>query len=466
VLWLYLHFPQLQLDLLHRQSPSPSGQAVIIVEKKLNRIVQANALAKKQGIELGMGLASAVALHKQLKLFQYRAQIENQHLQQLAQTLYQSNGGIVIEEPDGLLLEASSMLLYHQGLDNYWRTVLAQLKGLKVHYSTAYSPTAAKILARSGTDQISDNKKLIHSRLKQLDINSLPLPQKKLEQLHRLGIRTLGKLLRLPLKELAKRFDIALLKLIGQINNELKTPLDYFQPKEYFRRYLPLFYEIDNAQQLFKPLPKLLSQLENFLRRHNAVAEIIELVLQQREQEDLQLEIRSSQGQERAEAWLELCRLRFENLQLQAPVESIEIICRQYQQQGRNHRDLFSQRQQRGEQRLLIDHLQARLGTDSILRLSSNDSHIPEQASELLTAELTTPKPALSPAALRPIFLHQQPRPLSQELILFHGPERIQSQWWQREIQRDYYIARDPQGRWCWIFKDQKQRWFLQGYFS
>lgn len=464
MLWLYLHFPQLQLDLLNRQSPSE--QAVIIVETKLNRIVQANAQAKKQGIELGMGLASAVALHKQLKLFQYRAQIENQHLQQLAQALYQSNGGIVIEEPDGLLLETSSMLLYHRGLDNYWRTVLAQLEGLSVHYSTAYSPTAAKLLARSGINQISDNKKNIRSRLNQLDINRLPLPQKKLEQLHRLGIRTLGKLLRLPLKELAKRFDIQLLKLIGQINNELKTPLDYFQPKEYFRRYLALFYEIDNAQQLLKPLPKLLAQLEDFLRQRNAVAEAIELVLQQREQEDLRLEIRSGQGLEKAEAWLELCRLRFERLQLQAPVESIEIICRQYQQQGRSHRDLFSQRQQRGEQRLLIDHLQARLGADSVLRLSSNDSHIPEQASELITAGLKTPKPALSPAALRPIFLHQQPRALTQELILFHGPERIQSQWWQREIQRDYYIARDPQGRWCWIFKDQNQRWFLQGYFS
>lgn len=48
---------------------------------------------------------------------------------------------------------------------------------------------------------------------------------------------------------------------------------------------------------------------------------------------------------------------------------------------------------------------------------------------------------------------------------LLSGPERIESGWWDgEEHRRDYYRARDRQGRECWLFQ-AAEGWFLQGFF-
>ena len=54
-------------------------------------------------------------------------------------------------------------------------------------------------------------------------------------------------------------------------------------------------------------------------------------------------------------------------------------------------------------------------------------------------------------------------------LSLVAGPERIESGWWDgRPVTRDYYVARNPQGEICWVFRDyrQQRRWYLHGYFA
>lgn len=67
MLWLYLHFPSLQLDSLfsgEKQDEHP----LIIVDEKTHKVIQANGLALDSGITLGMGLASAAALNHQLQV--------------------------------------------------------------------------------------------------------------------------------------------------------------------------------------------------------------------------------------------------------------------------------------------------------------------------------------------------------------------------------------------------------------
>jgi protein ImuB len=56
-----------------------------------------------------------------------------------------------------------------------------------------------------------------------------------------------------------------------------------------------------------------------------------------------------------------------------------------------------------------------------------------------------------------------------QALTLLHGPERIESGWWDAaDVQRDYYVARDGQGACWWIFRAPGARpaWFLHGCFG
>ena len=50
---------------------------------------------------------------------------------------------------------------------------------------------------------------------------------------------------------------------------------------------------------------------------------------------------------------------------------------------------------------------------------------------------------------------------------LIHGPDRITSHWWRNSQRRDYFIARQRDGRLLWIFFDlDRRQWFLHGFFG
>jgi protein ImuB len=89
------------------------------------------------------------------------------------------------------------------------------------------------------------------------------------------------------------------------------------------------------------------------------------------------------------------------------------------------------------------------------------------------------PYPAQSPHARpRPAWLLERPRALITRdaqplhhgpLTLLAGPERIQSGWWDnRPVARDYFVARNPLGETCWIYRElsASRRWFLHGVFG
>ena len=50
---------------------------------------------------------------------------------------------------------------------------------------------------------------------------------------------------------------------------------------------------------------------------------------------------------------------------------------------------------------------------------------------------------------------------------LVYGPERIEDNWWQEAVSRDYYVAEDKHGQFYWIYRDRLARqWYLQGIFA
>jgi protein ImuB len=53
-------------------------------------------------------------------------------------------------------------------------------------------------------------------------------------------------------------------------------------------------------------------------------------------------------------------------------------------------------------------------------------------------------------------------------LSLLHGPERIESGWWDGgDVRRDYYRASNRRGAMLWVYQDlRSQAWYLQGVFG
>ena len=78
----------------------------------------------------------------------------------------------------------------------------------------------------------------------------------------------------------------------------------------------------------------------------------------------------------------------------------------------------------------------------------------------------------------RPSWLLDRPRALVTRdgeplhhgpLTMVAGPERIQSGWWDNKpVDRDYFVARNPLGETCWVYRelDQSRRWYLHGVFG
>src|SRR5690554_5226204 len=108
-LWLYLHFPALQLDSLLQEH---TAQPLAVLDRQSNTLVQVNAQAAEQGVEIGMDLASAAALCRDLQCLPYKETLETEKLREIARWLYDLSADIALYPPDGLLLKASSMLKF------------------------------------------------------------------------------------------------------------------------------------------------------------------------------------------------------------------------------------------------------------------------------------------------------------------------------------------------------------------
>jgi len=223
---------------------------------------------------------------------------------------------------------------------------------------------------------------------------------------------------------------------------------------------------------------------------------------------------------------------RLGRLPLAAPALELSLQCDALQQGQAPNGELFVSRQSRHEGlSRLVERLQARLGAEQVLRVQAVADHRPEHASRWQPARpgahglgpgasaaastatsMAAPTHASPPTGLRggqasaqaqharqalppqPLWLLPQPRALAlqpgrqpggrpaglqldgQPLQLLAGPERLETGWWDgAAAQRDYFIARTPEGALVWLYRTRVlddalgeggSGWFLQGWFG
>ena len=482
MLWLYLDFYALQLDALELeaspQAPEVSeAQPVILVEAKHNTVVQYNKAAGSVGIEIGMGLAMAISLSNQVSVLEYKPELEGCKIQQVAQLLYQFTADIVLEPPQGLFLRIDTMFTLYHGLDTYWQNMQQPLGelGYRYRYATGSTPLMAKLLAKTGRNRIEASPEAMKQALQQLPIAQLELESKTAQSLVRVGINQLGQLLALPMKELARRFDIHVLNYIGRLTGELKHGLALFQPPRHFQAEMELMFEVTNTQCLCKPINKLLKQLEQYLRLHALVTQSIHFALMYRYDEYIEIRVARASGEYKSDKWLQLLELKLESVRLEEPVVGLRLWADKLRPFAATTGSLFSAKQALVEEDELISLLQAKVGKDKVLSMQYSPSHHPQFTTELVPAGNEpigkadkAQEPELDKELVqRPSLQLARPMPLRQAVKVLQGPERLQTNWWnEHKIQRDYFIARDVSGKLCWLFRTPQKQWFLQGYFA
>lgn len=491
--WLYLYFPQLQLDkllLLQNTTTALSGQnksnnnlnltAPLPIVGADHQLLQLNSAARQAGLTLGMGLASAASLCHQLQLLPHQAEQEQQQLEQLAQLLYQYCGDIALQADSGLVLKLSPMLALYGGALQFWQQIqqVLQQAGYQYHFATAQQPLVARLLAQQGWDQFLLQKDKIQQQLKALPLQQAQLPEKLQEQLQRLGLTQLGDLLKIPQAELVRRFGVEMLQYLQQLTGAKPALLQFIQPAEQFEQQLELLYEMERSDQLLGPLKHLFGLLQLYLQQRDQLAYQLELSLLQRQDQQQQLQLHSAQGEYQSKDWLKISELQLERLKLNKAVIQLKLSLRRAGPRYAQYKPLFAGNLGAGKEQLystlqLLSLLQARLGKEQVKSPCLHNDLLPEQASSYASALEPQAAIAGTLAAVRPAFLVEPPLALDaeqqQQLQLHYGPERLSSGWWQQQSQhRDYYVAQNTQGQWLWLFRDlqQPEQLYVQGYFS
>ena len=465
MMWLYLHFPCLQLDSIAEDAPT---EAIVVVEQTHNTIVQLNDKAKQLGVRLGMGMATAASLVNNLQVLPYDSELSRQRLTKIAHHLYIVSADIALMDEQGLVLRIDTMLKLYNDVSCYWQQIERDLTSLNltVYFATGYTPYAAQVLAQQQVNVISDNRAELKEHLNRQRVTSLGLSEKQKAALQRIGVLQVGQLVSLSLADLAKRFDITFVNYIGRLTGQLVHSLTFFIPHENFTAQCELAHEIEQITFLSEPVAHLLGKLAHFLITRNQVCSELYFIFTLRDQSEVKLNVISAEPLAKAQEWQNLVDIKLATLTLSSPVIVIKLFVTNTQAAVSQNQDFLKMK--RGNVNALISMMIAKLGQERVCMPIPTADHRPENANRLVCiSDLSMRKLQLEKGErLRPSILLPTPLQLRQPMKILQGPERVEAGWWDdRVIIRDYFIAHNQQGQCYWLFRDQRKLWFEHGLF-
>ena len=363
------------------------------------------------------------------------------------------------------------------------------------------------------------NGKIIKAGEEKTALNTMPIAALRVnptieEAMHRVGLKRIEQIIDLPRAPLANRFG---LNLIRNINRALGDEEESISPR------LPVpalmverrFHEpISQAADIETILRKLAETLVVTLETRGEGARVVEAALFQSDGGITRAQISTAKSLTNADAIVTLFRDRLDeslerfSARRLAEADGFDVIRLSIlsSEPHKTEQTSFHQEQTsslNADLAHLIDKLGVRLGVENIIRLSSGDSHQPEEASlpqravDSIPDHQTWPSPRKDQPITRPIRLFDQPeeietiaaipegpprsfrwRHLLYTVNRVEGPERISAPWWldkgiKPRFTRDYYRIEDTHGRRFWLYRDglygeerADPKWYLHGLFA
>jgi protein ImuB len=525
-LWLALHLPKFMLDALggaiakpratrepvrnarnrsandqsHRNSSrtlsrietstTSRGLAVVDLERGGKVVCACDAAATAAGIAPGMALNSALALLPELQTRARDPQRERELLVAIAEWALRFSPRVSLEPPDAVLIEVRGSLRLFGGSRRLCERLRAELRttGLEPQFSLTPTPLASLWMARAGKKGPIRHPSDLVSRFADLPLHCTRWPERSLEMLAAMGVRTVGDCLRLPRDGFARRFEPHMLDMIDRAVGRQSDPRENFISRERFAAGRDLEPEIADTSHLDAACAPLLDEFSAFLKKRRCSVQALELRLVHREAPPTRLRLRFVEPVAETRRIAGLLNERLARIVLPAPVRTLRLRSGPLVESREAPTELFAmdRRQSGAGVRQLIERLRARLGAEAVYGLCLVPEHRPESAwcvAEPAPPPATrnrgrSPKPeCANQVPGRPLWLLVEPQlldgceqPCFEGMLEFEqGPERIESGWWDgRDVRRDYYVARNPAGARLWVFRDREPsgRWFLQGVFG
>lgn len=423
--------------------------------------------------------------------------------QQLAWWALQFTPRVCLLE-EAVLLELSSCLRLFGGLRALHERILregraqALLTAERPAMAWATNSLAALALLRGGRG--NGLTRPLAPLLDALPLHCLTAVQAESAMLARLGCRRLGDVRRLPRAGLARRFGAGLLLALDRAYGEVQQAHEWLQLPERFEARLELPWRLDDALALMPHAEHLLRSGCAWLSGHHAGLSSLRLGWQHDAMRARdcppggELVLRSAELTRSVEHLQGLLREHLAQLTLPAPVAELRLAIDHIEPLRPPNADLRLDEQARTPAReplgLLLERCAVRLGAARVCQPRLQADARPEAMQTWGPWQAAQPPASTRPSPReipwqgpQPTWLVEPPlrlvmsrsragsaqeRPLYQgELQLLLGPQRIEGGWWgwpgqalppaagaqSPHVQRDYYLARNPQGQLLWIFR-------------
>jgi protein ImuB len=479
-----VHLPHYVLESL--QPDASVAVAVVDLERGARVVCDCDAQAAAAGVLPGMALNSALALQPGLHVVSRDPGRERAMLEAVAAAALDFTPRVNLEPPDAVLLEVRGSLRLFGGARRLCELVRQRLQSRGLEPRLALTPAALASLwfARAGEEVVLRRPDALAARLAPLPLAVTRWPERALQSLVTMGVRTVGECLRLSRDGFTRRFEPRMRLELDRALGHAHDPRAAFVAAARFAARRDLEPEVTDTHRLQRACEPLLDELCAFLRGRGAAVDALEFRLLHREAPATRLRLRFAEPVESVARITGVLRERLARTELCEPVRAVRLRSGPLVEARAAATDLFA-RDCRGGAAVpqLVERLQARLGAEAVHGLRLVPEHRPEKNGDILlfssgsAAVAGFAKSAESPHFPRPVWLLAEPQALEGDerpryegpLEIEEGPERIESGWWDgRDVRRDYYVARTPAGARLWIFRERRAPggWFLHGVFG
>jgi len=491
-----LDLPALPLQIVWRKEPAWRAHPVVVIDSDRPQgiVLWACEKARSKRILPGHRYAHALSLCGDLRARVVPAeQIEEAIVElrgQLATMTPRLEPG---DDPGTFWLDGDGLGRIFTGREAWGRAIMQTIT--KLDYTGAvvvgYSRFATFAIARATRTGITVLRSDADERracaavpLARLDIDA-----RLRDQLARLGVTSLGQMIRLPGAGILERFGSDAHRLYQLAAGERWDPLVPTPPPEAPDERVLLDDDESDVDRLVFVLKGAVDRLLDRLaaKGRALVALHVELVLRRNvgHTERRSDCIKPAAATLDSRALMRLVHLRFTSMPPAEPVNEARVWADDVAA-SKEQLALFATKPRRDLRAAdeALARVRAELGDDSVVRAVLRDGHLPEatygweRLVHVTRAQPSAPKaiqPLVRRIHARPQILPPQARQVRDDgwllssleqgaVVRILGPYIISGGWWQHELHREYHYAETRRGDCLWVYYDRnRRRWFLHG---
>lgn len=491
-----LDLPALPLQLVWRREPELRAHPVVVIDedRPQGSVLWACERARKAGVLVGQRYAHALSLCGALRARVVPPEQITTAIDELRVALHRLSPRVEPGEPGTFWLDGDGLdrLFPHAA----WGATIAKtvselaLAGAVVVGFSRFATYAIARATRLGVTVLRSDadERAAASRV---PLARLDVDPKLRDALARLGVTTVGEMVRLPGGGILERFGSDAHRLYQLAAGEHWDPLVPVAPPEAPDERVLLDDEERDIERLVfvikSPIDRLLDRLA--ARGRALVALHVELSLKHAVG-DIELRadcIKPAAPTLDARALVRLVHLRLTGMPPAAPVDAVRVWADDVAA-SREQLALFAAKPRRDLRAAdeALARVRAELGDDAVVRAVLRDGHLPEASfgwERLVHVVAAQPgpgrdqqvQPLVRRLFARPQMLPPQARQVRDDgwllsglehgaVVRIVGPYIVSGGWWTHELHREYHFAELKRGDCLWVYYDRnRRRWFWHG---